>query len=209
MNLAAARENMIEQQIRPWDVLNQDILKVLSALPRENYVPDAYRSLAYADTRLPLCSDRHMLNPNMEGRILQNLQLDESDRVLEVGTGSGYLTACIATICRHIDSIESNAELAELAEIRLKKQGLSNYSIAISDFASASGKGEQYDAILINGSTQSAPKACKDKLAIGGRLLCFLGNVNEPVHRAVMLTRISEAEWTEDIQFETWVEPLY
>lgn len=209
MNLAAARENMIEQQIRPWDVLNQDILNVLSALPRENYVAEAHKSLAYVDTRLPLCEGREMLNPNIEGRILQNLKLNESDRVLEIGTGSGYLTACIATICRHIDSIEANAELAEKADTRLKEQGFSNYSIVIDGFADASGKGEQYDAILINGSTQSPPEVCKEKLSIGGRMFCFVGSVNEPVHHAVILTRISETEWSEEMQFETWVNPLY
>lgn len=209
MNYTAARENMIEQQIRPWDVLNQNILNVLSSLPRENYVLEAHKALAYADTRLPLCDGRKMINPNMEGRILQNLELSENDRVLEIGTGSGYLTACIATICRHIDSIEANAELAELAEIRLKEQGLSNYSIVVDDFEGASGKGEQYDAILINGSTQTAPQVCKEKLAIGGRMFCFVGHTNQPVHHAMVLTRISETEWSEEMQFETWVDPLY
>ncbi len=209
MNYTAARENMIEQQIRPWDVLDQNVLNVLNTIPRENYVPEAHKSLAYADTRLPLCEGRKMLNPNIEGRIIQNLGLIESDRVLEIGTGSGYLTACIATICRHVDSIETNAELAELADTHLKEEGLSNYSIVISDFAGAAGKGEQYDAILINGSTQSAPQNCKEKLAIGGRMFCFIGDENEPVHHAILLTRISETEWSEDMQFETWIDPLY
>ena len=209
MNYTAARENMIEQQIRPWDVLNQNVLNVLNALPRENYAPESHKSLAYADTRLPLSEGRKMLNPNIEGRILQNLGLSESDRVLEIGTGSGYLTACIATMCRHIDSIEANLELAELAETRLKEQGLSNYSIEVGGFEDATGKGEQYDAILINGSTATAPQSSKEKLAIGGRLFCFVGSVDEPVHHAVILTRISETEWSEEMQFETWVDPLY
>ncbi len=198
---------MIEQQVRPWEVLDQRVLNVLAEIPREHFLPDELKSLAFADTRLPIGQGQKMLNPNIEGRILQNLALGPNDQVLEIGTGSGYLTACMASLCRHVDSIESDQELASRAESKLKELGFSNFNIDAPDNSKFCGKGEQYDAILFSGSVDTIPQSCKDKLAIEGRIFGFVGGSKQPVHRAVLITRVSETEWSEEIMFETWVEP--
>ncbi|MCB1754941.1 MAG: protein-L-isoaspartate O-methyltransferase [Gammaproteobacteria bacterium] len=208
MNLQAARDNMIEQQVRPWDVLDQRVLDIFAKVPREHFLPDSLKSLAFSDTRLPIGYGRKMLNPNIEGRILQNLALGESDQVLEVGTGSGYLTACLASLSRHVESLEIIPELASGADNKLKELGISNYKIEVCDASANCGKGDLYDAIVLSGSTSDIPSVCKEKLAIDGKLFCFVGKHNFPVHHAVLVTRISETEWSEEKLFETWVEPL-
>ena len=208
MNYDAARENMIEQQVRPWDVLDQRVLDTMAAIPRDFFLPEKIKSLAYADTRLPLGSGRKSLNPNIEGRILQELNLQDSDQVLEIGTGSGFLTACMASQCRQVDSVEPAAELAEEAESRLKAFGISNFSVTSMSTDNICQGSERYDAIVIKGSMEDVPQACKDKLTMNGRMICFRGTLKEPVHQALLVTRVSDTEWSEETLFETWVDPL-
>ena len=208
MNYEAARDNMIEQQVRPWDVLDQRALDTLANVPREHFLPEQFKGLAFADTRLPIGHGQKMLNPNITGRILQDLDLDENDQVLEIGTGSGYLTACLASICRHVDSVEAVKELAANAETRIKELGFNNFTISVADARKSCGSGDQYNAIVLSGSCADIPQECKEKLAINGRMFCFIGETNHPVHQAVLVTRISESEWSEETLFETWVEPL-
>ena len=208
MNFAAARENMIEQQIRPWDVLDQRVLDILNKVPREEFVTETYKKLAFADVRLPINEHQKMLTPNLEGRILQQLMLTKTDRILEIGTGSGYLTACMASLTRHVDSVEIDEALANAAKTRLDKLGIDNVTIDILDATEGCGRAKSYQAVLLGGSVSEQPSTCKQRLALGGRLFCFVGKANQPLHHATLVTRISETEWTQEALFETWVEPL-
>ncbi len=208
MNYDSARENMIEQQIRPWDVLDQRALDTMASIPREFFLPDELKGLAFADTRLPVGFGRKMLNPNIEGRILQELNVQESDQILEIGTGNGYLTACLASLCRHIDSVEFVAELSLNAENLLKTFGISNFSVETVSVDGVCKGTDRYDAIVVNGSTPDIPSACRENLTVNGKMICFKGAVSQPVHKAMLITRLSETEWSEETLFETWMDPL-
>lgn len=211
MDFKQARFNMVEQQVRPWDVLDPRVLDVIGEVPREAFVPQGCENLAYADTRIPLGSfDGHpctMLNPNIEGRLLQALDIEGDDTVLEIGTGSGYLTACLARLGHHVDSVDINPDMIAMAEKNLAAQNISNVTLSTGD--ASAGWSEQkpyYDVIAITASMPVAPKIYKNMLKNGGRLFVICGQA--PVMKAMLITRIDKNEWREEELFETCVDPL-
>jgi len=210
MDFDKARFNMVEQQVRPWDVLDNRVLEVISEVPREAFAPDAYKKLAYADTSIPLgqyegtnCS---MLHPILDGRLIQSLNITDDDIVLEVGTGSGYLTACLAKLARHVDSVDINPDMTALAEKNLAAFDLQNIILSTGDAAKGWDQKRFYDVIAITGSMPDIPKAYKQSLKQGGRLFVVTGEA--PAMTACLVTRIGENEWTTEDLFETSIERL-
>ena len=209
MDFEKARYNMVEQQIRPWDVLDPRVLEVLGSVPRENFTPEHYRNLAYVDTRIPLNDSEGgccMLNPNIEGRILQHLNICKDDVVLEIGTGTGYLTACLAKLARHVDSVEIDEDLCSQAEKNLAKLGIDNATIIEGDATRDLSQKQFYDAIAITGSMSAIPEVYKKMLKVGGRLFVVTGQA--PVMTAHLVTRTGDKEWTIKDVFETSIDSL-
>lgn len=205
MDLEQARNNMVEQQIRTWEVLDQDVLDLLFLVRRENFVPPAYRALAFADLEIPLGEGERMWTPKMEARVLQELELKAGETVLEIGTGSGYLTALLARRAREVASVEINPRLLAEARAHLAAAGVSNARVEAGDGAQGWGS-ETYDAIVLTGSTPVVPDSWLKQLKPGGRLFAVVGDA--PV-MAARLTRWSSpgAIVHEDL-FETVVAPL-
>ncbi len=208
MDLQQARSNMIEQQVRPWDVLDQRVLDVLSQVPREAFLEAQHHGVAYSDFQLPIGHGQHMLKPTVDGRLLQALLLETTDTVLEIGTGSGYLTACLARLCSHVDSIELVVALADSARTRLAEMGISNVSVMHQDATGNWDAKDRYDAIAFSGAIPSVPDYYRQKLAIGGRLFAMIGEVSQPTMEAILITRVRDSEWSQESLFETGVEPL-
>jgi len=206
MNIEQARHNMIEQQIRPWDVLDQQVLDQILRTPREDFVPPAYRHVAFTDMMLPIGHDEVMMEPKLEARMLQALAVQPTDKVLEVGTGSGYVTALLAGLAAQVISVEIEAELHEQAKARLARLGIANVVLEQGDAANGWDAHQPYDAIAITGSLPVLPQTFKESLQIGGRLFAIIGN--EPVMEAVLVTRINANEWREETLFETLIPPL-
>ena len=208
MNLNEARTNMIEQQVRPWDVLDQRVLDVLAEVPRENFVSEAHKALAFSDYQLPIGHGQTLLKPVLEGRLLQSLNIQVTDTVLEIGTGSGYLTACISRMCHHCDSIEIHPQLAADAKTRLAELGISNATILEQDAAGTWDARDAYNAIAFGGSVETIPGYYKEKMAINGRLFAVTGDPQQPTMEAKLLTRVSTQEWITESLFETQIDPL-
>ena len=208
MNLTLARSNMIEQQVRPWDVLDQRVLDVLAEVPREAFVEPERRGLAYSDFPLPIGHGQRMLKPVVDGRLLQALSPRVDERVLEIGTGSGYLTACLARLGAHCESLEIVPELAASAAARLAELGVANARVREQDAAAEWDMEARYDAIAFGGSLPEIPPRYRERLAVGGRLFAILGRADRPTMTAVLLTRVREDGWTTEQLFETRVEPL-
>ena len=204
--LAIARRNMVENQVRTWEVLDARVLDVLANLPREAFVPKAYAALAYADTALPLGHDEVMLKPVVEGRILQALLPAASDRVLEIGTGSGYFTACLAKLCAHVTSIDHRAEFVATARAKLAAQGIANADCACADALAGFTPDEKYDAIAVTGAVAALPAAFGEWLRPTGRLFVIRGS--GPALHADLLQRAPDGGWVEDRLFETVVPYL-
>jgi protein-L-isoaspartate(D-aspartate) O-methyltransferase len=201
LNLEQARYNMIEQQIRPWDVLNQDVLDLLMRLPREDFVPAEYHNVALADMNTPIGNGQVMMAPKVEARMLQALELKPDDTVLEVGTGSGYVTALLASLARHVYSVEIDAELKTAAEQRLAAHSISNVTLEEGDAAQGWKKHAPYDVIVITGSLPTLPDSFKQSLKAGGRLFAIVGDA--PAMVAQLITRIGQGEWSSEDLFET------
>lgn len=208
MDLQQARANMIEQQVRPWDVLDQRVLDVLAMVPRERYVLPEHRGIAFSDFELPIGYGQHMLKPLVDGRLLQALELRTTDRVLEIGTGSGYLTACLAGLASQVESIEIVPELASTAAARLAELGVANASVAEQDASVPWDAQATYDAIALTGSVMRVPEFYRDKLAPGGRMFVVVGDLARPTMDARLLTRVHEQEWLEESLFEISIDPL-
>lgn len=206
MDFEKARYNMVEQQIRPWDVLDQHVLNLLFEAKREEYVPPAYRELAFADIEIPIGHGVSMLPPKLEAKILQALKLRKSDRVLEVGSGSGYMTALLAAGGQHVYSVEIVPELSAMAEKNLKAHHAGNVTLEIGDASRGWSKHGPYDVIVLTGSTPVLPEEFQKELHLGGRLFAVAGE--GPAMRATLVTRIGKDAWhTEDL-FETRIPPL-
>ncbi len=205
-DLERARLNMVENQIRPWEVFDERVLSVIRDTPREDFVPPAFRNLAYADIHIPLGKGEVMMTPKVEGRMLQALDVRPSDRVLEVGTGSGYVTALLAKLGRRVFSVEIHPEFKLAAERKLAACGLANIHLEVGDAARGWARHAPYDAIAVTGSLPILPEAFKESLAPGGRLFVILGE--GPVMEATLITREGEEEWLEEGLFETWIPPL-
>ena len=206
MNFEQARHNMIEQQIRPWEVLDQRVLEVLAQVHREDFVPPQFRNLAFSDLSVPLGRGEVMMAPKVEARMLQALEVRADDTVLEVGTGSGYVTALLATLGRHVYSVEIAPEFKMDAARRLAAHGLDNVTLEVGDGATGWDRHGPYDVIAITGSLPTLPRNFEESLSIGGRLFAILGD--SPVMSATLVTRVGEDEWAHETLFETDLPPL-
>lgn len=201
MNLELARFNMIEQQIRPWEVLNQGVLSLLALVKREDFVPTAYRALAFVDTEVPLPCGQSMLEPKVEARLLQELAVLRHERVLEIGTGSGYMAALLAHQAQHVISLEIQPELARMATDNLRRASILNVQVREADGARGLPAEGPFDVIVLSGSVADVPLALLNQLKVGGRLVAVVGQL--PVMRAVLTTRSSEAGFGRVDLFDT------
>ena len=175
MDLEQVRFNMIEQQIRPWDVLDETILSLLKRVKREDYVPEVYRNMAFMDIEIPLGHGEKMLSPKVEARLVQELKLKPTDKVLEVGTGSGYMTALLASLAKHVHSVDIVPEFVAAAELKLTAHGLSNVTLEVGDAACGWAAQAPYDAIVLTGSEAILADELLKQLNPGGRLIAFVG----------------------------------
>jgi protein-L-isoaspartate(D-aspartate) O-methyltransferase len=206
MNLEQARANMVEQQIRPWEVLDQAVLDLLYAVPREAFVPAAFRQLAFADMEIPIGEGEAMMAPKIEARLLQSLALRKTERVLEVGTGSGYLTALLARCAAHVYSLEIRPALAAFGRENLSRQGADNVTLEIGDGARGEPKRAPYDIIVLTGSTPVLPGVLREQLAPGGRLFAVVGE--PPVMVATLVTCTAPGAYASVGLFDTALAPL-
>ncbi|MDT8999000.1 protein-L-isoaspartate O-methyltransferase [Paucibacter sp. APW11] len=201
MNFEQARFNMIEQQIRPWDVLDPAVLSLLSVVKREDFVPAAYRNMAFTDTELPLGAGHLALAPRVEARLLQSLAVERHEKVLEIGTGTGFLAAMLGHRAQRVITLESNAAIAKQAGDNLRRAGLANVTVREGDGRLGLAGEAPFDAILLSGSVQEVPDALLQQLKVGGRLLAIVGD--EPVMRATLVRRVSEQEFKSEALFDT------
>lgn len=206
MNLEKARYNMVEQQVRPANVLDQEVLDLLMTIKREAFVPAAYRALAFADVEIPLGHDAAMLAPVIEAKILQALHLRKSDKVLEIGTGSGCMAALLAARSDRVFSVEIVPELAARARENLKSQDVDNVTVEEGDGARGWAAHAPYDVIVLSGSTPVLADALLQQLKIGGRLFAVVGEA--PVMRAQLVTRVAEGRFRTTNLFETSIARL-
>ncbi len=210
MNFEQARFNMVEQQIRTWDVLDQDVLDLLYALPREDFVPPAYRTLAFSDMEIPLETGAgqgaRMMPPKLEARIVQELAMRKSDRVLEVGTGSGYLTALLAHRAAHVHSIEIKPALAAFGRANLFRHGVENVTLEAGDASRGWSAHAPYDVIVLCGSTPVLPRTLLGQIAPGGRLFAVVGDA--PVMVAKRVTCNAPGVFASVELFDTLIAPL-
>lgn len=201
MNIEQARFNMIEQQIRPWDVLDTSILALLSAVRREEFVPAQHRSLAFMDLELPLDNGGALLAPRVEARLVQDLNLNKHDVVLQVGVGTGYVTALIAHKAQRVVALDSQADLVNTARQNLRKAGIANAEVQQGDGVNGLSGQAPFDAILLTGSVASVPQTLLDQLKIGGRLLAIVGQ--EPIMQATLFTRTGDKQFEKQELFDT------
>ena len=206
MNLEQARTNMVEQQIRTWEVLDQDVLDLLYLVPREEFVPAEHRALAFSDLEIPIGDGERMWQPKLEARVLQELGLRKTDRVLEVGTGSGYLTALLAHRCAQVHSVEINPARAEMGRRNLERHGADNIVLETGDAARGWPQHAPYDAIVLTGSTPVLPAAFLEQLAPGGRLFAVVGEA--PAMAARLAVRGERGGHHATDLFETVIRPL-
>lgn len=206
MDFELARHNMIEQQIRPWEVLDQNVLDLLARVRREDFVPPVYRSLAFADMEIPIGHGEAMWYPKIEARLLQALALKRTDRVLEVGTGSGYLTALMAAQAMQVVSVEIHPDLKEAAEAKLKAHGFANVQVKCGDAARDWAQDGRFDAIVLTGSTPLLPQAYLNRLNPGGRMFAVVGE--SPVMQAWLVTCVGHDARRTDVLFETDLKAL-
>jgi protein-L-isoaspartate(D-aspartate) O-methyltransferase len=206
MNIEQARFNMIEQQIRPWDVLDTEVLDLLHVVKRENFVPVAHKALAFVDTEIPLAGGESMLFPKVEARLLQDVAVKKHESVLEIGTGSGYMAALLAHRARHVTTVEISPELKTLAEQNLAANGVTNVTVELGDGAQGWAKGAPFDVIVVSGSLPELPPVLLQQLKVGGRLAVIIGQA--PAMKAQLITRTGEAGYDTRTLFETSVKPL-
>lgn len=206
MDVEHVRFNMVEQQIRTWEVLDQNVLDLLFRLKREDFVPASHRALAFVDMEIPLGHGEKMMQPKLEARIVQELALKKTDRVLEVGTGSGYLTALLAAMSEHVYSVDIVSEFTRAAADKLASHGIRNVTLDTGDAARGWASHAPYDAIVLTGSTPLLPRAFQESLAIGGRLLAIVGE--PPVMEAELVTRMAGDAYNSTGLFETCIAPL-
>jgi len=206
MNIEQARFNMIEQQIRPWNVLDQDILDLLHVVKREQFVPAAYQNLAFADVEIPLPGGDSMLNPKIEARILQELNVKKHETVLEIGTGSGYMAALLAHRGAKVTSVEINQQNRELAQKNLARAAIGNVTVEQGNGAQGWDKGAPYDVIVISGALEVLPEAILKQVKVGGRIACIVGQ--PPVMEFNIISRAGENAYNTVKAFETNVRYL-
>ncbi|WP_175951564.1 protein-L-isoaspartate O-methyltransferase [Burkholderia sp. BCC0405] len=206
MNIENARFNMIEQQIRPWDVLDLDVLGLLSIVKRENYVPAEYRDLAFADLELPLPGGSKMLFPRVEARVLQELTVKKHENVLIIGAGSGYLAALFAHRAQHVTAVEIDPTNAKFAEDNLRNDAVTNAEVVLGDGSRGWAGKAPYDVICVAGGLPAVPQEMLEQLKVGGRLAAFVGG--RPVMKAQIITRIDDKQYRVADVFETYIDHL-
>lgn len=204
-NMERARHNMIEQQIRPWDVPSVNVLNLLAVVKREQFVPADHQSLAFMDLEIPLDFGAFMWQPKLEARVLHELNIKKNERVLEVGTGSGYFTALLGRMAAHVTSVEIVPELSNKAATNLAAHGFENTNLVVGDAATSWGAGK-YDVIILTGSVAIDPKAYQQQLNIGGRLFAIVGD--SPVMQARIYSCLAQDVFECVTLFETNVAPL-
>ena len=200
------RFNMIEQQIRTWEVLDPEVLNLLHQVPREKFVPTEYQGVAFADTEIPLYEDVCMLAPKLEARLIQSLSLQKKDHVLVVGSGSGYLSALTASLVKNVVSVDINPYFTKLAKQNCQKIKLNNIEFVTGDGSLGWLKNQPYDAILFAGSLPHLPESIRNQLNVNGRILAILGEA--PSMHATLITRLNDQDFEEEILFETVVPSL-
>ncbi len=202
MNLEQARFNMIEQQIRPWEVLSPDVLRVIDETPRHHFVSESQQQLAYIDLALPIGEGQRMMEPRVEGRLLQSLKLEGNETVLEIGTGSGYLTALLSKLAQNVHSIELYPSLATTAAERLHQSGIDNCRLMSGDaLASDWNPGASFDVVVLTGSVNEVPPHLLQQVRESGRLFALI--TQSGIHRAVMMYRNGPSHWSQEWLFET------
>ena len=206
MNLEQTRFNMVAQQIRTWNVLDDNVLDLLYKIKREEFIPTENRAMAFVDMEIPLGYGQVMLTPKMEARVVQELHVKKTDKILEVGSGSGYLTALLADQGAHVYSVEIIPELKTFAENNLKAHEITNVTIELGDAARGWRKNEPYDVIVLTASTPALPDAFQESLNPGGRLFAIVGE--DPVMEALLITCIAPGKFTTTRLFETSTPPL-
>ena len=205
-DIEKARYNMAEQQIRPWEVFDEKVLEVMQQVPRERFVPHAYRSLAFADLRIPLGHDEVMMEPKVEARMLQALAIKPTDHILEIGTGSGFVTACLATLGNSVVSYDIHEDFIESAREKLSLQGINNAHLHLGNPLTLEDlPAEAFDVVAVTGSMPSYDPALEAVLTRGGRLFQVVGE--SPVMHAMLVTRKGD-EFIQDFLFETDLPPL-
>jgi len=210
MNLDQARFNMVEQQIRPWGVLNQTILDAFRFLPREKFVPLDWQNLAFADLEIPIGYDESMMLPRIEARMLQALAIQTTDQCLEIGTGSGFVTACLAHLGQHVDSVELHSDFSLQAETRLHAINVTNFDLYNDDASNGwqGMAGKLYDVVAVTGALPDYIPAFEQRLAPGGRLYITVGT--SPIRQALLVQRDQDDHtiYHRKTLFETWLNPL-
>jgi len=206
MNIEQARFNMIEQQIRPWEVLDQKVLNLIADVPREEFVPASYMNLAFADMNVPIGYNEVMMSPKLEARMLQALAIQPHESVLEIGTGTGYVTTLLAKLARHVKSVDIHEEFIRAARDKLASDGTHNVTLEHGDAAQGWDSHAPYDVIALTGSLPILPKIFQESLRIGGRLFVIVGDA--PVMEAKLITRVGQHEYQERGLFETDLPPL-
>jgi protein-L-isoaspartate(D-aspartate) O-methyltransferase len=196
-----ARFNMVEQQIRPWQVLDPQVLTVLSNVQRELFVPQAYQALAYTDTDIPLGHGQTMVPPRVDARLMHDLQLTGVEKVLEIGTGSGYLAALLAGRAQRVVSLEIDPDLASTARENLQRAGITNVDVRVADGSTGASGDAPFDAIVLSGSVAEVPQALLQQLKVGGHLIAIVGQ--DPVMVATLFTRTADTAWHSKALWDT------
>ncbi len=198
---------MVEQQIRTWQVLEPKVLETLKNVNRELFVPHAYQNLAYSDTEIPLGDGELMLSPKIQARLMQDLELKGHERVLQIGCGTGYMSALLSHHCAHLTALEVNPRLAQLAQANLAKLGLGNIQVKTGDASKPIDSGELFDAVILCGSTAHPPAHLLEQLATGGHLLGIFGN--EPIMRATRVEKISPQQFDSKVLWDCFAQRLH
>ncbi len=208
MDFEQARTNMIEQQIRPWEVLSQQILTVMSDVHREDFVPADKKEHAFSDVRLPIGENQSMMHPSLEGRMLQSLEIKHTDDILEIGTGTGFITTCLAKMAKSVVSIDIRDSFTQQAQKMLAAKNITNVTLETADVIAKETDAKQYDAIVVTGSLKTVPQHLKEKLKITGRMFVITGDESQPIMQANLVVRYGQNEWLFTPIFETFMPPL-
>jgi protein-L-isoaspartate(D-aspartate) O-methyltransferase len=201
MNFEQARFNMVEQQVRPWEVLDERVLTLLEKTHREDFVPVRYRKMAFTDMAIPLDHGQSMMKPVVEGRLLQALELKPDETALEIGTGSGFITACLSRMARHVISVDLYDQFTNEVAAKLKEKGISNVELETGNVMTGWQPEQAHDVLVVTGSVPSIPDHFRGWVNPGGRIFVVCGD--EPAMEAMLLTKLSATEWREESLFET------
>jgi protein-L-isoaspartate(D-aspartate) O-methyltransferase len=206
LNFEEARHNMIVQQIQPWNVRDKTVLDLLQRVPREDFVPAEFKEHAFTDMNIPLGHGQEMMSPKLEAYMLQALKVQERDKVLEIGTGAGYVTVLLASLSRHVISVDIDADVLKRAEEKLLAHHITNVTLEVGDAALSWDSQKPYDVIVITGSMPILPESFQHTLSIGGRLFVVVGD--SPAMEAILITRESENNWSHEVLLETDIPAL-